>query len=352
MTDKWKSTLTGIIEGRRVEIEIYDQSGYRVHTTLGASDQGRQVIIGDSSDQIHKALISTGFSAEAADEIVGLLPVKSCAQAELREKPRSPLSTALGSRVNATRYHTTQDPRLHSMSRGDTSRGVNKGIIEYLLETRRDLTSSTMLDIPCGQGALISTLRSFFPGADVRGCDLSKPDALDAKDFSIVDASKPFAVFPDKKFDYVFSVSGVMEFDNTLQYFESCHHHLHDGGHFIVTNDNIVTISDRLIYFWLGKLRNFSLFVLQDFCTWKVIPIHNMVRILQDAGFRIQEIKYVSVKPKDWLMLPLAMLVYSVQTLYIQFNPARMALTERRAMYPFKSLLYRHYIIVCEKISA
>ena len=242
-------------------------------------------------------------------------------------------------------------PNLDSITRGNTSRGVHKAIIEYLLETRQDLTGSTMLDIPCGQGELISTLRSFFPGADVRGCDLRKPDVLDPNKFALADASTPFTVFPDKKFDYIFSVSGVMEFHNTLQYFERCHHHLHDGGHIIVTNDNIGTISDRLLYLFLGKFKQYSLFVMQDYSSWKVIPIHNLTRTLQDAGFRIQKIRYVSIKPKDWLMLPIAVLVYSIQSLYIQFNPARMALTERRAMYPFKSLLYRHYIIVCEKVT-
>ncbi len=180
---------------------------------------------------------------------------------------------------------------------------------------------------------------------------MSRPKGLTSEDFAPVDASLPFAVFPDQKFDYVLSVSGVMEFDNTLQFFKSCHAHLRNDGHFIVTNDNVVSMRDRIAYFWLGKVRQYQSFVTQGQSTWKVIPIHNMVRILQDAGFRIKEIKYVSHRAKDWLMLPLAMLVYPIQFLYIQFSRSKMPLSQRHSLYPFRSLLLRHYLIVCEKVA-
>lgn len=239
--------------------------------------------------------------------------------------------------------------KLDSIERGMTCRGVHRAVIEYLIALRQDLTGSTMLDIPCGQGALISSLRRFFIGADVRGCDLLKPEALDADDFSSVDASRPFTVFSGKKFDYIFSISGVMEFDNTLQFFESCHNHLRDGGHFIVTNDNVVAMRDRISYFWLGKLRQYHLFITLGQGSWKVIPIHNMLRILRDAGFEIREVRYVSLLPKDWLMLPLALIVYPIQFLYMNLTRSKMPLDERRNMYPFRSLLCRHYLIVCQK---
>jgi cyclopropane fatty-acyl-phospholipid synthase-like methyltransferase len=58
-----------------------------------------------------------------------------------------------------------------------TCRGVHRAIIEYLLKPGKDLSTSAMLDIPCGKGELISSLRRFFPGADLRGCDLKKPDS-------------------------------------------------------------------------------------------------------------------------------------------------------------------------------
>lgn len=241
------------------------------------------------------------------------------------------------------------NPSLNSISRGMTCRGVHRAIIEHLLKAGPDLTSGAMLDIPCGKGDLISSLRRFFPGADLRGCDLMKPESLDSDEFASVDASRPFTVFSGNKFDYIFSVSGVMEFDNTLQFFESCHKHLRDDGHFVVTNDNVVAIRDRISYFCLGKMRQYHLFVTVGQGSWKVIPIHNMLRILQEAGFRIREVRYVSLLPKDWLMLPVALLVYPIQFLYMNLSRSRIPWKDQRAIYPFRSLLCRHYIIVCQK---
>jgi spermidine synthase len=79
-----------------------------------------------------------------------------------------------------------------------------------------------------------------------------------------VDASRPFNVFAQTKFDLVLSVSGVMEFDNTLQFFEQCKNHLKEGGTLMVTNDNVVSLRDRLSYFWLGKVRPYQVFATQN----------------------------------------------------------------------------------------
>lgn len=206
-----------------------------------------------------------------------------------------------------------------------------------------------MLDIPCGEGSFISSLRLFFPNALLRGCDLQKPSNLAEEDFSQIDANHPFTVFPETKFDFIFSISGVMEFDNTLQFFTHCGNHLRDGGVFLVTNDNVTGIRDRLSYFWFGKPKQYSLFVTQGQLTWKVIPLSNMVRILQDAGFQIQGISYVSLRWKDWLALPLALLIYPIQFLHMRSANTSIATSLLHEMYPFRSLLSRHYIIVCEK---
>jgi len=93
MADTWKSIFNGTIENRPVEIEIYDEGGYRVHTTQGAdnpgtvqsegsstiiippTEQGRQITIeGETPDEIRKDLLAEGFSEVATNEIVGKLP--------------------------------------------------------------------------------------------------------------------------------------------------------------------------------------------------------------------------------------------------------------------------------------
>jgi hypothetical protein len=93
MTDTWKSIFKGTVENRPVEIEIYDEGGYRVHTTQGADDpgnvesdgsstliipptaQGRKISIeGETLEEIREGLRSEGFSESAANEIVGNFP--------------------------------------------------------------------------------------------------------------------------------------------------------------------------------------------------------------------------------------------------------------------------------------
>jgi hypothetical protein len=143
-----------------------------------------------------------------------------------------------------------------------------------------------------------------------------------------------------------------MEFDNTLQFFTQCHNHLRNGGVLMVTNDNVAGIRDRLSFFWFGKPKQYSLFATPGQPTWKVISLSNMLRILQDAGFRIQEIRYVSLRWKDWLALPLAWLIYPIQLLHMRSIRTSMPITLRQAMYPFRSLLSRHYIIVREKATS
>jgi SAM-dependent methyltransferase len=238
---------------------------------------------------------------------------------------------------------------LGSIPTGMTCIGVHRAVVEHLLHEDGAASEKRILDIPCGNADLMWSLRSFFPRAQVRGCDLAKPPTLNEEDFAHVDASRPFQVFSEAKFDCILSVSGVMEFDNTLQFFETCHAHLNDGGRLIVTNDNVAAMRDRVLYFFLGKTRRFQMFVDTDAPTWKVIPLYNLLRILGMAGFRVHRVQYVSTGWKDWLLLPLALLVYPVQWLYIRLTRNPTPLEQKRRLYPFSSLVCPHYVVFCDK---
>ena len=240
-------------------------------------------------------------------------------------------------------------PRLHDIPKGNTCRGVNRAIIEFLLGCGDDLGRARFLDIPCGPGAFMRTLRDFFPDATVKGCDIHPPESLPASACTRVDASRPFTVFSETQFDVITSISGVMEFDNTRQFFESCAAHLRENGRLIVTNDNLVSVRDRLAYLAFGKARQFGLFPDPDKPTWKMIPVQNLVRILYDAGFVVREIRYVSARFKDWALLPLALLLWPGQLLYVRMSRSVLGARERAALFPFRSLICRHYILVCAK---
>ena len=232
---------------------------------------------------------------------------------------------------------------------GCTSPGVNREIIEHLLARGDGLAGKALLDIPCGTGELILALRRFFPKAEIKGCDLTPPAGLAPGDFEPADAARSFPVFDGRQFDCILCVSGVMEFDNTLAFFESCHARLRGNGELIVTNDNLSAVRDRALLLLLGKTHRFPLYTLPGDPTWKAIPIQNLVRLLLEAGFEIRKIRHVLSGWRDWCWLPLAALLYPILALHRRVNRGSMPQALRRAMFPFRSLLSRHYVIYCAR---
>ncbi len=237
-------------------------------------------------------------------------------------------------------------PDLKTIPRGNTCHGVNHAVFEHLVADGRDLSRSALLDVPCGDETFVKFLRSTFPRARVVGCDRRLPAGGPDGAFATVNAARPFSL-GGEQFDVVCCISGVMEFDNTLQFFESCRSHLKDDGVFIVTNDNIASARDRLTFLALGKTRRFELFADSDRPTWKVLPIQNLLRLLHDAGFSVRSIRYVPVRAKDWLLLPFALLLWPGQWLYATFARGTMPVARRRMLFPFISLLSRHYVVAC-----
>src|SRR3954451_6460316 len=71
---------------------------------------------------------------------------------------------------------TSQD--LAEIPRGNTCRGVNRSIIELLLAGGSDLDGSRVLDVPCGRGEFLDTIKRFFPRARTTGADLQRHDDL------------------------------------------------------------------------------------------------------------------------------------------------------------------------------
>ncbi len=53
--------------------------------------------------------------------------------------------------------------KLEKIQRGNTSPGVNREIIEYLLSLNGDFADKNFLDVPCGNGAFLQAVNDFFP---------------------------------------------------------------------------------------------------------------------------------------------------------------------------------------------
>jgi hypothetical protein len=92
MADTWRAIFKATIEGRPVEGEMYDEGGYRVHTTQNADDpgtvvkdgsstliippteKGRRITIeGETLEEVGEGLADEGFSDAAVQDIVGRL---------------------------------------------------------------------------------------------------------------------------------------------------------------------------------------------------------------------------------------------------------------------------------------
>ncbi|MFM7750848.1 MAG: class I SAM-dependent methyltransferase [Opitutaceae bacterium] len=233
--------------------------------------------------------------------------------------------------------------------RGNTCEGVNAGILAHLATLPADWNGARFLDLPCGRGEFMAAVRETYPGAEVKGADLAADDGR--PDLRKTDLSQPFRVFPEITFDVVTSISGVMEFDNTLQFIRSCREHLRSDGLLIITNDNILTTRDRLSFLLLGRVRRFKLYSAPGEPTWKMVSIPNLVRGLEDGGFAIEKIFYTSARPKEWLFLPVALLLWLPLWLHLrrEENLRRNAILAQ--MYPFRSLVCRHYVVVARKVS-
>lgn len=238
--------------------------------------------------------------------------------------------------------------KLAKIARGNTVPGVNRAIIEYLLTHHTELKGA-VLDVPCGDAAFLNAVKDFFPEVEAFGADIKPPDNNSSHRFFEIDARQPFVIETDKEFQLITSISGVTEFDNTQQFFEQLKPHLNAGGLLIVTNDNIFSVRNRVLFLLFGRFRQTHLFMANDEPTWKIIPLQNLTRILSEAGFKVDEVRYVPAKLSEWLWLPVALPIYVFQYLYLRFGENGTAFAAKTSMYPFTSLIARHYFLVCRK---
>jgi len=233
--------------------------------------------------------------------------------------------------------------------RGNTCRGVNERIGQIFEKRDWNLNGKDFLDLACGEGEFLRYLAVKYPEVRAKGADRQFfCDNQRSPPIAKANLEEPFRVFEQICFDFVICISGVMEFDNTLQFFRCCREHLKPGGYFLVTNDNVATVRDRLTFFFCGKPRQFPLFTQPGQATWKILHIQNMVRNLLEAGFRIDEIHYTPVFRKDLLFIPIALLIYLWQEKIVMNSTHGAPSPWGRMMYPFSSLISRHYIIVCQ----
>jgi hypothetical protein len=237
---------------------------------------------------------------------------------------------------------------------GNTTPGVNQVILLYLLKETRANRWQTLLDIPCGHGHFVTTVNRYSEihavGADL----LETPRYLSEESYFRIDAANPPTANPQaQKYDVVSCISGVMEFGNTTRFVEYCCELLKGDGAFIITNDSIFTVQDRLLYLLLGRTRRIKLCRTMNRSVWNLIPMPTLVGILHGAGFEIENIVHVLRKPKDLWMVPFAIALYPLLYVYLHwsmfFEKRELPSQLRKSMYPLRSLYCAHYIVFCRK---
>ncbi|MEP6848706.1 MAG: class I SAM-dependent methyltransferase [Acidobacteriota bacterium] len=234
---------------------------------------------------------------------------------------------------------------LDHIPRGNTAPGVNRMVIDYL-STKIDRDArAAVLDVPCGNGEFIAAVTTIFPSLTAVGADIAPPDR---EGFVKADLSSSEELKFDPRFDVITSISGVMEFDNTLNFFVRLRENITEDGLLIVTNDNLLSVRDRVLYFFSGRFRQYRMFVADDAPTWKIMPLQNLLRVLKDARFETAEIRYVPAKWAEWLWLPIALPIYLFQSLAFALDRSTPSYKEKAARYPFASLFSRHYMLICK----
>jgi len=239
---------------------------------------------------------------------------------------------------------------LSRVPRGNTCPGVNRAVIEYLVSKRTDFAGQTIFDVPCGNGDLLDVVKALFPGSRTIGADIKEPSSF-AHEFHRFDAEQSDAFKNISDCRLITCVSGVMEFDNTSAFLRNLAAVSTADATIIVTNDNLATVRDRILYFLFGRFRQFKTTPGSCVTTWKIIHIANLVRSLNDAGFRVDEVRYVIGSWAEWLWLPLAAPIYFLQLLYFMISERETPLAEKTKFFPFTSTLARHYLLICGKNS-
>jgi 2-polyprenyl-3-methyl-5-hydroxy-6-metoxy-1,4-benzoquinol methylase len=245
--------------------------------------------------------------------------------------------------------------QLASVPRGNTQKHVNRDVLAYLLRHQAERLNHPLrwLDLPCGQGEFMGQVRRFFAkpqlwGADVRAAPPAVPGG--AVGYEVTDLSRQFPFEPGPEFDVITSISGIMCFANTAQFVGNCARRLRPGGLLLVSNDNCLSLRDRLSYLFSGRVRRFRLLFEPDEGNFQLVQHQELKRLFDINGIQLTHVVYTSRYTEDLLYLPLALLLWPWQWWQLRRTRSSTGWELRRQLFGFKSLLCRHYFFVGEKL--
>ena len=233
--------------------------------------------------------------------------------------------------------------------KGNTQKGVNQQVYRFLSEGADLARPLKMIDVPCGDGIYADFIKKRHPQSQLTGVDFFTNAKDQNFDFHKLKAHEYFDQQKPKDIDVITCISGVMCFDGIVDLFEAFDQALKPGGLLIVTNDNVMTIRDRLSFLIFGQFKRFKLLYAKNEGNWNLVLPQALRMLFQRHGFKNIKVKYTSTYSEDYLFLPLAILVYPVFLLYLMTRKSDLSQVQRRQLFPFQVLLARHYVISGQK---
>lgn len=238
--------------------------------------------------------------------------------------------------------------KMNQVPHGNTQKNVSEAVYNALLPSLESTDTRVLVDIPCGDGSFAEYVQRNHPNISVVAADIKVEAATKLKHFYRSDIIHFLKYLCPRKVDVITCISGVMCFDKMEDLFLQLSKVLKNNGTLIITNDNVHTIRDRLSFFMFGYFKRFKPFYKKNEGIWNVVLPQEIVMHLEKNEFKDIQIKYTSTYYEDILFFPLAVLLFPICVLGL-LPKANWNLKTVLKIYPFKSLIGRHYIVTAKK---
>ena len=180
-----------------------------------------------------------------------------------------------------------------------------------------DLPRGRVLDAPCGEAVLARELAA--RGHEVWACDLDPraPASTDGLRFDVVDLDGPLP-YPDAFFDAVVSLEGLEHLLRPAACLAEFARVLKPGGTLVFSTPNINSVQSRYHYFFTGRFSGFKT-LLRRGLERPAGPVHwhvtlpylpTFAHVLARRGLRLERVEVTMIKTRQWLFLPLALLMW------------------------------------------
>ena len=233
--------------------------------------------------------------------------------------------------------------------KGNTQKGVNQEVYRLLAETFDLAKALKMIDVPCGDGTYAGFIKKNHPQVQMIGVDFFENVKNQDFEFHAASAQEYFKNEKPQQVDAITCISGVMCFDGIVDLFQAFHQSLKAGGLLVVTNDNIMTVRDRLSFLFFGQFKRFKLCYEKNEGNWNLVLPQALRMLFMRHEFKNIKVKYTSTYTEDFLFLPLAILIYPFFFAYLMTRKSPISRSDRWQLFPFQALLARHYVICAEK---